>query len=138
MAKSLLLLSVLALSLSGCFKEKVDTGDPEGDTDTDTDTDADTDVDTDADVDTGVGPSFAGRVQPVLIVLCGDCHGVREQWGILDVTSYEGVVTSGAVVAFDSASSTLVTQGRHHGSGWYTPKEFEMVSEWIDAGAMDN
>jgi uncharacterized membrane protein len=75
------------------------------------------------------------EVQPILDNRCATCHrGASPPHGI-DLSSYDAVMASGTVVAFDSAASELITVGSHRGSGWFTADEQYTVEMWIDSGA---
>ncbi len=81
---------------------------------------------------------FAGVVHPIILDGCYDCHGGNYTYADLDVSTYDSLMSSGTVVPYDSASSTFLTVGSHHGSGWFTPSDEALIADWIDEGALDN
>ncbi len=88
-------------------------------------------------VDDGV-IGFADDVLPLLETYCVRCHGGNATWGGLDFSSYDSLMSAGVVVPNDSGASMLVTIGSHHGSGWFTPEDLEVITTWIDAGALND
>ncbi len=127
MSKPLVFLSLLVLLSISCF-EKPGTGTDTGDTAETTDTG-----------DTGpepvVSPGFEAVVHPILIERCGECHGIVSLESDLDISTYETLMESTAIIPYDSGHSLLVLLGPHADGGWYTDDERSQVMDWIDAGA---
>ncbi len=82
--------------------------------------------------------SYTENIAPLLTDACASCHSESRAAGGLDVTSYSALVGSDAVVPYDSGASTLVTKGSHHGSGWFSGTQEDLVAGWIDQGALNN
>jgi hypothetical protein len=81
---------------------------------------------------------FAEVVHPILIDRCLDCHGSPHVYGDLDMRTYDSLMESPSIDPYNSAGSSLVNYGSHHGSGWFNDEEESLVRAWIDQGALDN
>jgi mono/diheme cytochrome c family protein len=92
------------------------------------------------------GVSFANDVLPILVNSCNDCHGVKQTKEGLDMRTYESLVAGSfngtVLVAGNSADSFLVQQvveGKMPKRGpKLTPEQIKIISDWIDAGALNN
>lgn len=81
---------------------------------------------------------FAEVVHPIMLDACLECHGSPWLYGDLDVRSYDVLMESPSIDPYNSAGSSFVNYGSHHGSGWFTDEEESLVRAWIDQGALDN
>jgi mono/diheme cytochrome c family protein len=91
--------------------------------------------------------SFQADILPILSDECGVCHGSMGGW---DASSYDSVMTTGdngpVVVPGDPASSLLVAKlngtqdigGAMPPSGLLDAETIELISQWVEAGALDN
>src|SRR2546427_11269153 len=59
---------------------------------------------------------FESKVRPVLLARCGSCHGDKVQMGRIELTSRDGMHTSGVVIPGDVESSRLVRAVRYAGA----------------------
>jgi mono/diheme cytochrome c family protein len=92
------------------------------------------------------GASFANDVMPILANSCQDCHGGKQTKAGLDLKSYDSLMAGsfdGAVIlAGNSAESLLVqlvVEGKMPKRGdKLTPEQIQTISDWIDAGALNN
>ena len=90
--------------------------------------------------------SFAKDVMPIFANSCNECHGVKQIKEGLDLRTYEGVMTGSfngpVLVQGDSADSFLVQQvvnGKMPKRGTkLTAAQIKIISDWIDAGALNN
>ncbi len=93
---------------------------------------------------TSVG--FAKDVQPILANSCSECHGGKQTKEGLDLLTYESLMAGSfngtVLVAGNSADSLLVQQlvnGKMPKRGpKLTPAQIKIISDWIDAGALNN
>jgi PBP1b-binding outer membrane lipoprotein LpoB len=92
------------------------------------------------------GVSFANEVMPVLENSCNECHGGKQIKEGLDMRTYEGLMAGSfngtVLVAGNSADSLLVQQvikGKMPKRGpKLTTEQIQIISDWIDAGALNN
>jgi hypothetical protein len=92
------------------------------------------------------GVSFANEVMPVLDNSCNECHGGKQIKEGLDMRTYEGLMVGSfngpVLVAGNSADSFLVQQvinGKMPKRGpKLTAEQIQIISDWIDAGALNN
>lgn len=93
-----------------------------------------------------VGVSFANDVMPIFAGSCNDCHGGKQTKAGLDVTAYDSLMAGSfdgvVIVAGNSAESLLVqmvTKGKMPKRGpKLTAGQIQIISDWIDAGALNN
>lgn len=87
--------------------------------------------------------TFNDDVGVLLQEKCGACHGENAMVG-LDLTSYESTMEGGdngsVIMPGDPGASVLIQiqSGENSHFGQFTPNEFELVSQWITAGAPEN
>ena len=92
------------------------------------------------------GVSFANDVLPILTNSCNECHGGKQTKEGLDMKTYEGLMAGSfngpVVTAGNSADSLLVelvTKGKMPKRGTkLTPAQIQIISDWINAGALNN
>ncbi len=92
------------------------------------------------------GVSFVNDVMPIFANSCNECHGGRQTKGGLDIQTYESLMAGSfngpVIVAGNSADSFLVQQvvnGKMPKKGpKLTPAQIQTISDWIDAGALNN
>jgi uncharacterized membrane protein len=92
------------------------------------------------------GVSFANDVKPILANSCNDCHGGKQTKAGLDLQTYESLMAGSfdgvVIVAGNSADSLLVqlvSEGKMPKRGpKLTPEQVQTISEWVDAGALNN
>jgi len=92
------------------------------------------------------GVSFATDVKPILANSCNECHGGKQIKEGLDMRTYEGLMAGSfngpVLVAGNSADSLLVQQvikGKMPKRGpKLTSEQIQIISDWIDAGALNN
>ena len=90
--------------------------------------------------------SFSAGVLPIFEARCTRCHGTSRQNGGLMLNSYAALMaggTDGLVVApGDAAGSVLVrliTEGEMpKNSSPLSAEQITLISDWINAGALDN
>lgn len=90
--------------------------------------------------------SFAKDVKPILANSCNDCHGGKQTKEGLDLKTYQSLMAGSfngvVVVAGNSADSLLVqlvSEGKMPKRGpKLTPEQVQIISEWVDAGALNN
>ena len=90
--------------------------------------------------------SFSADVLPIFEARCIRCHGTSRQNGGLRLDSYAALMaggTDGLVVApGDAAGSVLVrliTEGEMpKNSSPLSAEQIKLISDWINAGALDN
>jgi mono/diheme cytochrome c family protein len=83
---------------------------------------------------------------PIFSGSCNDCHGGKQTKAGLDMTTYGSLMTGSfdgtVIVAGNSADSLLVqlaTEGKMPKRGpKLTAEQIQTISEWIDAGALNN
>ena len=94
----------------------------------------------------GTGVSFSEDVLPVFETRCQRCHGTERAEAGLSLASYADVMAgsnNGPVVIPGSAETSrlveLIVSGK---MPWRSPKlpetEIQTISDWVDAGALDN
>lgn len=85
---------------------------------------------------------FESKVRPVLVTRCGSCHGDKVQMGGIQLTSRNGMHTSGVVVPGDVESSRLVQAVRYAGkvkmppAGKLPDVEIDALVKWVADGAL--
>lgn len=92
------------------------------------------------------GVSFAADVLPIFESRCLQCHGENRIEGDLVLNSYQAVMTDSesgpSVLPGDAAHSRLVeliVSGDMPRRGpRLTPAQIQTITDWIDAGALDN
>jgi uncharacterized membrane protein len=92
------------------------------------------------------GISFTNDVMPILANSCNECHGVKQTKEGLDMQTYESLMAGSfngpVLVAGNSADSFLVQQvlkGKMPKRGpKLTAEQIQIISDWIDAGALNN
>jgi uncharacterized membrane protein len=92
------------------------------------------------------GVSFAKDVMPIFENSCSECHGGKQIKEGLDMSTYEGLMAGSfngtVLVAGNSAESLLVdlvSKGKMPKRGAkLTAEQIQIISEWIDAGALNN
>jgi len=92
------------------------------------------------------GISFANDVSPIFASSCNDCHGGKQTKAGLDLQTYESLMAGSfdgvVIVAGNSAESFLVQQvveGEMPKRGpKLTAEQIQIISDWIDAGALNN
>jgi hypothetical protein len=92
------------------------------------------------------GVSFSKDVMPILANSCSECHGGKQMKEGLDLRTYEtlmaGSFNGTVLVAGNSADSLLVQQlvnGKMPKRGpKLTPAQIKIISDWVDAGALNN
>jgi len=92
------------------------------------------------------GASFANNVMPIFANSCSDCHGVKQTKAGLDLRTYTSLMAGSSngvvIVAGNSADSFLVqqvTKGKMPKRGLkLTPEQIQIISDWINAGALNN
>jgi cytochrome c len=90
--------------------------------------------------------SFAKDVMPILTNSCSECHGGKQMKEGLDLRTYESLMAGSfngtVLVAGNSADSLIVQQlvnGKMPKRGpKLTPAQIKIISDWIDAGALNN
>jgi mono/diheme cytochrome c family protein len=90
--------------------------------------------------------SFANDILPLLESRCAGCHGGQRTEAELNLRSFDSLMAgskNGAVViAGDAATSklvTLVAEGKMPKRGpKLTPDQVQLITDWIDAGALNN
>lgn len=90
--------------------------------------------------------SFANDVVPILESACINCHGGEQVKEGLNMNTYEGLMAgsfNGAVIEpGNAANSFLVEQvvnGKMPKRGpKLTPEQIQIISDWINAGALNN
>ena len=90
--------------------------------------------------------SFSADVLPIFEARCIRCHGTSRQNGGLMLNSYAAVLAGGTdgavVVPGDAAGSVLVrliTEGKMpKNSSPLSVEQITLISDWINAGALDN
>jgi uncharacterized membrane protein len=90
--------------------------------------------------------SFTKDVKPILVNSCNECHGGKQVKEGLDMRTYEslmaGSINGPVLIAGNSADSLLVQQvikGKMPKRGpKLTTGQIQIISDWIDAGALNN
>jgi hypothetical protein len=86
-------------------------------------------------------PTYMANIQPIFLASCTSCHNETSPIANLDLSTFAGVMKGGKegviVVPGDSANSLLIRiQSTKHFRN-LTPDELALVSQWIDAGALE-
>ncbi len=89
---------------------------------------------------------FANNVMPIFQTSCVECHGVRQVKEGLDLQTYETTLAgsfNGPVIVPGNASESLliqlVVEGEMPNRGpKLTAEQIQIISEWINAGALNN
>jgi mono/diheme cytochrome c family protein len=92
------------------------------------------------------GVSFSKDVMPILAKSCSECHGGKQMKEGLDLRTYESLMAGSfngtVLVVGNSADSLLVQQlvnGKMPKRGpKLTPAQIKLISDWVDAGALNN
>jgi ABC-type transport system substrate-binding protein len=92
------------------------------------------------------GVSFASDVMPILQSRCFNCHGGERVEEDLQVGSYEELMAGSkngpVIVPGDAANSLLVeliaTQKMPKRGPKLTPPQVQLITEWINSGALNN
>jgi mono/diheme cytochrome c family protein len=92
------------------------------------------------------GISFANDVSPIFASSCTECHGGKQTKAGLDLQTYESLIAGSfdgvVIVAGNSAESFLVQQvveGEMPKRGpKLTAEQIQIISDWINAGALNN
>ena len=85
---------------------------------------------------------FESKVRPVLVSRCGSCHGDKVQMGRIQLTSRDGMHTSGVAIPGDAESSRLVRAIRYESKVKMPPAaklpdaEIDALTKWVAAGAI--
>jgi len=93
-----------------------------------------------------VSVSFANDVMPILQTSCVECHGVRQIKEGLDLQTYESLMAgsfNGPVIipgnGGESLLVQLVIQGEMPNRGpKLTVEQIQIITDWINAGALNN
>jgi mono/diheme cytochrome c family protein len=100
-----------------------------------------------AEADSSDGPvSFSGDVFPILQSRCSTCHGGDRIENGFVLLSYDELMAggeSGLVILPDDAANSLlvqfVTEGKMPKRGAnLTPVQVQMITDWVNQGALDN
>jgi hypothetical protein len=92
------------------------------------------------------GVSFANDVMPIFANSCNECHGGKQTKAGLDVTTHDGLIAGSfdgtVIVAGNSAESLLVQlvvdgEMPKRGPG-LTAEQIQIISQWVDEGALNN
>jgi len=97
-------------------------------------------------VSTTAGVSFANDVLPILTSSCADCHGGNQTKAGLDLTKYESLMAGsfdGTVITTGNAAESLLIQMSSSGKmpkrgSKLTADQIQIISDWINAGALNN
>jgi len=85
-------------------------------------------------------PQFANDVQPILTLLCANCHGDSGNFSITNNPSYTG--TMQFVDTTTPTNSRLLLKGKgiisHSGGVQLSDSEYITIRDWISAGAPNN
>jgi len=99
---------------------------------------------------TGAAPSveisYANDVRPILESRCGSCHMGEFVSEGLDMNTYESLLVgsqNGPVILPGNANDSLlvqkITAGKMPKRGpKLTPAQIQIITDWIDAGALNN
>ena len=99
---------------------------------------------------TGAAPSveisYANDVRPILESRCGSCHMGEFVSEGLDMNTYESLLAgsqNGLVIIPGDANDSLlvqkITAGKMPKRGpKLTPSQIQIITDWIDAGALNN
>ena len=99
-----------------------------------------------ADNSTSTGISFANDVQPILNARCIKCHGVERVKEGLDLQSYDNLIAgsnNGPVIEAGNADNSLfvqlIVEGEMPNRGDpVTPAELQLITDWVNQGALNN
>src|SRR5260221_3725015 len=84
---------------------------------------------------------FESKVRPILVNRCGSCHGDKAQMGRIQLTTRDGIHTSGVVIPGDVESSRLVRAVRYAATIKMPPAgklpgiEIDALVKWVADGA---
>jgi len=86
-------------------------------------------------------PTYEANIAPLFESKCTVCHDPTVLAGGMDLTTFAGVMKGGkdgeVVVAGDSSGSLLIKiQSSQHFAN-LSPEELQLVSQWIDSGALE-
>lgn len=90
--------------------------------------------------------SFSANILPILESRCVSCHGGNKTEKGLDLKTYETLMSGsekGAVItagdATNSSLATLIASGKMPKRGpKLTPEQVQLITDWINAGALNN
>ena len=90
--------------------------------------------------------SFANDIMPIFQTSCVECHGVRSTKEGLDMLTYENLLAGsrhGPVLLPGNANESLLVQlivnGEMPNRGpLLTTEQIQLISDWIDQGALNN
>lgn len=92
------------------------------------------------------GISFTNEIMPILKNSCNKCHGIEQVKEGLDMTSYESLMSgsfNGSVITAGDASKSFLVQQLLDGEmpkrgPKLTAEQIQHISDWINAGALNN
>lgn len=98
------------------------------------------------DAPVAAGASYANDITPILKNSCNECHGGKQIKEGLDLRTYESLMAgsfNGLVVTAGSSTDSLlvelVAKGKMPKRGAkLTPAQIKIISDWINAGALNN
>ncbi len=90
--------------------------------------------------------SFAKDVMPILESACINCHGGEQVKEGLNMNTYEGLMAgsfNGAVIEPGKAANSFLVEQVVNGEmpkrgPKLTPEQIQIISDWINAGALNN
>lgn len=90
--------------------------------------------------------SFSKDVMPILANSCSECHGGKQMKEGLDLRTYESLMAgsfNGTVLVVGNSTDSLLVQQLVNGKmpkrgPKLTPAQIKIISDWIDAGALNN
>lgn len=92
--------------------------------------------------DAAAGPSFVRQVAPILVQHCGQCHINRSQgdfsmatFAVLAKGPPEGTVIFPGDIIASRLIETIETGDMPRGGGKVPPEQFQLLKDWIVAGA---
>jgi len=94
----------------------------------------------------GVGVSFAKDVMPIFQNNCINCHGGEQMKAGLDLSTYAGLEAgsfNGPVIVVGNSTGSFLVQQVVNGKmpkrgSKLTAEQIQVISNWIDAGALNN
>ena len=90
--------------------------------------------------------SFANDITPILQSRCGNCHGGNQTQEGLNVLSYASLMNgseNGPVIAAGDATNSLLvdlvaSQKMPTRGPKLTPDQVQLITDWVNQGALDN